>query len=313
MCLRTFRDFGGGSLYNDSFGFLDQNPHNTMHIWTGGMNPEYQPAPEPEPRRRPRTREQPQPRCAGGRPQLPPARGSLHAAAVRRHVQQPHRVVRSGLLADPRQHRPALVGVAAGPSAVAAGRSRFGAHAVELHDRATRSTCPVSATSTSKCTYIIPVGLADAGRPLRLEADRIPRRRASAFRSAEVRLHRVPQLPRSCFIRVFLNLPDANAARRSIEDPHYAGYLGDLRPRRLLSAGRAIASCRRAQPRKYDLRPRSHNTPRNHRINVTQARAAAARRRRAVACRSRWWSSAPTTARTTSCCGSTASRSNFLD
>ncbi|HEX8903559.1 MAG TPA: tyrosinase family protein, partial [Longimicrobiaceae bacterium] len=39
MSLRTFRDFGGGSLYNDAFGFLDQNPHNTMHIWTGGMNP----------------------------------------------------------------------------------------------------------------------------------------------------------------------------------------------------------------------------------------------------------------------------------
>ena len=39
--LRTFRDFGGGSLYVDSFGFLDQNPHNTMHIWTGGMNPAY--------------------------------------------------------------------------------------------------------------------------------------------------------------------------------------------------------------------------------------------------------------------------------
>ncbi|MGH9765138.1 MAG: tyrosinase family protein, partial [Blastocatellia bacterium] len=36
--LRTFRDFGGGGYYNDSFGFLDQNPHNTMHIWTGGQN-----------------------------------------------------------------------------------------------------------------------------------------------------------------------------------------------------------------------------------------------------------------------------------
>ena len=34
----------------------------------------------------------------------------------------------------------------------------------------------------------------------------------------------MPQLPRSCFIRVFLNLPGANAST-SIEDPHYAGYL----------------------------------------------------------------------------------------
>ncbi|HEY6328934.1 MAG TPA: tyrosinase family protein, partial [Blastocatellia bacterium] len=39
LSLRTFRDFGGGSFYDAAFGFLDQNPHNTMHIWTGGMNP----------------------------------------------------------------------------------------------------------------------------------------------------------------------------------------------------------------------------------------------------------------------------------
>ena len=49
LSLRTFRDFGGGSLYNDSFGFLDQNPHNTMHIWTGGLNPD---APKDPPQNR---------------------------------------------------------------------------------------------------------------------------------------------------------------------------------------------------------------------------------------------------------------------
>ena len=36
LSLNNFRDFGGGSVYDASFGFLDQNPHNTMHIWTGG-------------------------------------------------------------------------------------------------------------------------------------------------------------------------------------------------------------------------------------------------------------------------------------
>ena len=33
------RDFGGGNIYNAAFGFLDQNPHNMMHLWTGGQNP----------------------------------------------------------------------------------------------------------------------------------------------------------------------------------------------------------------------------------------------------------------------------------
>ena len=115
----------------------------------------------------------------------------------------------------------------------------------------------------------MPVGLATpVGRFVSQPID-VPERCASSFRQAEVRLHRVPQLPRSCFIRVFLNLPDADATtpldRRALRR-----LPGDLRPRRLLSAGPGTATCRR-RPRKYDLRPRSHNTPRNHRINVTKA------------------------------------------
>ena len=39
LSLNNFRDFGGGSVYDAAFGFLDQNPHNTMHIWTGGHEP----------------------------------------------------------------------------------------------------------------------------------------------------------------------------------------------------------------------------------------------------------------------------------
>src|SRR5262249_38571873 len=50
LSLRTFRDFGGGSSYDDAFGFIDQNPHNTLHIWTGGMNPDTPPANAPDDR-----------------------------------------------------------------------------------------------------------------------------------------------------------------------------------------------------------------------------------------------------------------------
>ena len=59
----------------------------------------------------------------------------LLAAAVRRHVHQPDRVLRPDLLADPRQCRPALVGMAdsSNPDRPA-GRSRLRAVAVELHD-----------------------------------------------------------------------------------------------------------------------------------------------------------------------------------
>lgn len=40
--LNNWRDFGGGTQYDRSFGMLDMNPHNTGHIWSGGFNPFYQ-------------------------------------------------------------------------------------------------------------------------------------------------------------------------------------------------------------------------------------------------------------------------------
>ena len=81
-----------------------------------------------------------------------------------------------------------------------------------------------------------------------------------------MRLHRVPQLPRSCFVRVFLNLPDANA-NTPIDHANYAGYLA------IFGHGDCIGGpghCAVPVRGKYDLRPRSHNTPRNHRVNVTK-------------------------------------------
>jgi tyrosinase len=88
----------------------------------------------------------------------------------------------------------------------------------------------------------------------------------ASFRQAEVRLHRVPQLPRSCFIRVFLNMPGADA-RVPLTDDHYAGYLA------VFGHGECYGGPGHCEPpvrQPYDLRPRSHNTPRNHRVNVTR-------------------------------------------
>jgi|SRR5947209_6348837 len=119
-----------------------------------------------------------------------------------------------------------------------------------------------------KCAYIVPVGLnAPVGRFVS-KPIAIPDAARRSFRQAEVRLHRVPQLPRSCFIRVFLNLPDANAST-PIDHPYYAGYLA------VFGHGPCIGGpghCELPPPRsrQYDMRPRSHNTPRNHRVNVTE-------------------------------------------
>ena len=65
---------------------------------------------------------------------------------------------------------------------------------------------------------------------------------------------------------------DADAST-PLDHPSYAGYAavfghGDC------YGGPGHCDPPPARPRKYDLRPRSHNTPRNHRIDVT-ARARA--------------------------------------
>ena len=38
----NWRDFAGGPEYNQSFGVLDMAPHNTIHIWLGAYNKNYQ-------------------------------------------------------------------------------------------------------------------------------------------------------------------------------------------------------------------------------------------------------------------------------
>jgi tyrosinase len=68
---------------------------------------------------------------------------------------------------------------------------------------------------------------------------------------------------------VFLNLPDADAST-SIEDSHYAGYLAIFGHGPCVG-GPGHCDLPPSRQRPYDQRPRHHNTPRNHRVNVTKA------------------------------------------
>src|SRR5579872_1719745 len=256
LSLRTFRDFGGGSLYNDSFGFIDQNPHNTLHIWTGGMNPEFNSQDVPEDRnkgvrvanRRFHKREdmytQPQfgDMFSNLTASYDPVFWPVHSNVDRlwweweqRHPDSSPADLDSVLTPWSYTIRDTL------------DMYRFGYEYV-------------------KSAYIIPVGTeAPVGRFVSKEIS-VPESVRNSFQQAEVRLHRVPQLPRSGFIRVFLNLPDANA-NTPLDHPNYAGYLA------IFGHGDCYGGpghCEVPAARKYDLRPRSHNTPRNHRVNVTK-------------------------------------------
>jgi len=256
MSLRTFRDFGGGSLYNDSFGFMDQNPHNTLHIWTGGFNP-VQVSATPEDRnkavnlnnrnfhqREDMYKEQPTGDMLSNlTASYDPIFWPVHSNVDRlwHEWQQTHS-----------DSQPADLDSALSPWTYTIrdtlDMSRFGYEYI-------------------KSSNVVPVGLGSpVGRFIskRLE---IPDGVRAGFQQAEVRLHRVPQLPRSCFVRVFLNLADANA-ETPLTDKHYGGYLAVFGHGECYG-GPGHCDLPPVRPRPFDLRGRHHNTPRNHRINVT--------------------------------------------
>ncbi len=268
LALRTFRDFGGGSLYNDSFGFLDQNPHNTMHLWTGGMNPEYY-----------------LPGGGSGADVLTGDPGTSRNRGVRVNGRLFH--TREDMK-KPQSHGDMFSNLTASYDPVFwpihVNVDRTWAEWQQLHPGGVPADLDSVLTPWSytiadtldiarfgyeyvKSTCLIPVGTeVPVGRFVSRPLPVPPAVRAG-FRSAEVRLHRVPQLDRSCFVRVFLNLPDASAGT-PLDHPSYAGYLA------VFGHGECIGGpghCAVPERRPFDLRPRSHNTPRNHRVNVTAA------------------------------------------
>ena len=258
LSLRTFRDFGGGSSYDDAFGFIDQNPHNTLHIWTGGMNPDAAPTKPPEDRNK-------------------------AVKVVGRRFHSRDDLYSQPDLGDMFSNLTASYDPVFWP--VHSNVDRLWWEWQQLHPNSDPVELDAVLTPWSytirdtldmhrfgyeyvKSTNLVPVSVsAPVGRFTSQPID-IPDVVRRSFGRAEVRLHRVPQLPRSCFIRVFLNLPDADAST-PLDHPSYAGYVA------VFGHGDCYGGPGHCDPpapraRKYDLRPRSHNTPRNHRVNVTK-------------------------------------------
>ena len=78
----------------------------------------------------------------------------------------------------------------------------------------------------------------------------------------------MPQLPLSCYIRAFINQPDADASTPVRDNDHYAGYAavfghGDC------YGGPGHCDLPPDRPRAFDRRERRHNAPRNYRIDAT--------------------------------------------
>lgn len=276
LSLNNFRDFGGGNAYNAAFGFLDQNPHNTMHIWTGGMNPDAGRSAYA---------------CAGAAASAT-ASGDAGELGVRRnamvrasgrafhtredmYTQPAYGDMFSNLTAS---YDPIFWPIHANVDRVWWEWQKRNPNSLPADLDSVLSPWSYTIRDTLnverfgyeyvRSAFFIPVGLeAPIGRfiskPIPISAS------VKAFERAEVRLHWVPQLVRSCFIRVFLNQPGADASTKIRGNPHYAGYLAVF-GHGACYGGPGHCDLPPPRARDFDVRPRDHNTPRNHRIDVTK-------------------------------------------
>jgi tyrosinase len=282
LSLNNFRDFGGGSIYDSAFGFLDQNPHNTMHIWTGGMNPDAG---------------QSKYACmadmAAAATAAPQAPAALQALANRRNavVQVGGRRfhAREDLYSQPglgdmfsnltASYDPVFWPIHVNidrlwwewqklnPNALPADLDSV----LSPWNYTIRDTLDIAPFGYEyvRSAHFMPVGLEAPVNRFVSQPITVPDA-ARSFKRAEVRLHQVPQLMRSCFVRAFLNDPAANASTPIKGNPRYAGYIS-IFGHGACYGGPGHCDVPPAQARPFDQRGRSHNAPRNHRIDVTAA------------------------------------------
>ena len=281
--LNNFRDFGGGNVYNASFGYLDQNPHNTMHIWTGGQNPEYA---DPN-------SFQPAYVCddaaaSGAAPavdgELLAARRNFAATVKDRKFHSKSDLYSQPPVGDMFSNLTASYDPIFWPVHVNVDRTWWEWQTknptglpydldsiLSPWNYTIRDMLDISRFGYEyvRCSFFMPVGMeAPIGRfvsaPIKIDP------KAKSFNKAEIRMHWVPQLMRSCFVRAFLNQPGANASTPVRDNPHYAGYLAIFGHGECYG-GPGHCDLPPARSRPFDQRSRNHNTPRNHRLDVTAA------------------------------------------
>jgi len=279
QALNNFRDFGGGSIYDAAFGFLDQNPHNTLHIWTGGLNPDAgQKAYVCDPPKALKAR-----RDDDAQRIAPERRNQAAQVAGRKFHSRSDLYTQPGV-GDMLSNLTASYDPVFWPIHVNIDRAwwewqkrnpsgvPFDLDSVlSPWNYTIRDTLDVARFGYEyvRGSFFMPVGLEApiarfVSKPIPIAAN------LKAFSRAEIRLHWVPQLQRSCFVRAFLNDPAANSETPLHDNPNFAGYLA-IFGHGPCYGGPGHCDPPPPSPRDYDWRTRSHNTPRNHRIDVTKS------------------------------------------
>jgi tyrosinase len=230
MEIPDFRSFGGGPESNQSFGALSMNPHNTIHLWSGGVNPnnanEYGYMANNL--------------TAAYDPIFWAHHGNvdrLFAEWQTKHPgANPHDLddVLSPLQFTPRD----VLSTHDMGYDYAADTNQFITNPDEAYTRFVSAPVPV------------------------------PEHFSAATR-ARIRLHRIRRPVNSFYIRVFLNDPAADASTSVENNPNYAGFVAIFGHGECIGSTPDHCDPFVKRRGVFDLRGRSHNTPQTARMRAT--------------------------------------------
>ncbi len=241
LALETWKDFGGGHFANQSFGYLEQNPHNTGHIWVGGENPLWNPS-------------------------IPSTNTAIP------HFGQ----MFVDLVAF---YDPMAWGHHSNVDRMWYKWQKM--HPGVNPDDLTDVMMPWHYTvqqllDTSKLGYeyamastVYPTDTKMPMTKVLTEDSGIHNDVLQNHSKAEVRIHGLQRSVNSHYIRVFLNSPEADHTTPIKDNDNYVGYLATFGHGHCIG-GPGHCDLPGQVTNKFDRRPRSHNTTTNHRFDATE-------------------------------------------
>lgn len=239
LAVSSWRQFGGGDNWNESFGVLDMDPHNTIHIWSGGFNPNFDPD-NPDDPLDPPLGDMLNNLTAGFDPIFYAHHSNVDRLWWKWQVEHP------GM--NPDDGNSVLV-----PFNYLVRETyniqRFGYEYV-------RSGHYVAADNSLELSKF-------KSEPLGVSQTSLEN-----FSQAEIKIMNVVQSNQSLIVKVFLNLKNPDPKDRDEYADHYVGSFV------MFGHGKCIGSEGHCDPppkvaRQGDIRQRHHNTPGNYRFNAT--------------------------------------------
>lgn len=251
LALEYWRDFAGGPAYNQAFGLVDMEPHNTIHIWVGGFNPNY----DAEKAQNDNAKDLLDTNMPGD------MLDNLTAGFD--PIFWPHHVNIDRIFTMWQQRHPNQVPYGMDVALVGLGyntRDALNAEALGYEY--------VDAAAFYVVDKTQPAGT------INLNAEQINKTALATCRRVELRLHQIKQPTESMYIHAFINEPNIELDTPVVDNDKFAGYVSLWGHGSCVGGpGHCAVPGDSADP--YDLRGPNHNAKRNISLDITKALRAA--------------------------------------